>query len=122
MNVALWIVASILALANLFSGGTKLSQPKDQLAQRGMAFVEDFTATQVKLIGLAEVLGALGLILPQATGIAPVLTPIAAVGIVIIQAGAIVVHLRRNEAKVVPANAVLLLTALFVAVGRFVTG
>ena len=72
MNIALWVVASFLALAFLFAGSSKLAQPKDALAKRGMAYVEDFSGTTVKLIGLAEVLGALGLILPQATGIAPV--------------------------------------------------
>jgi uncharacterized membrane protein len=122
VSIALWIVSGILALAFLFAGGTKLSQPKDQLAQRGMTYVEDLSANQVKLIGLAEVLGALGLILPRATGIAEVLTPLAAVGLAIIQAGAIVVHVRRKEPKVVPANIFLLALALFVAVGRFVAG
>ena len=122
MSIALWIVSGILAAAFLFAGGSKLSQPKDKLAQRGMAFVEDFTATQIRLIGLAEVLGALGLILPRATGIAEVLTPIAAVGLAIVQAGAIVVHRRRKEPKALPANIFLLTLSLFVAIGRFIVG
>ena len=66
-----------------------------------------------------EILGAIGLILPWLTGIAPVLTPLAAIGLVIVQALAIVVHLRRNEAKVIPVNLILLLLALFVAIVRF---
>ena len=67
-------------------------------------------------------LGAIGLILPQATGIAPILTPIAALGLVAVQVGAITVHVRRKETKVLPVNIVLLLLALFVAIGRFAIG
>ncbi len=122
MNVVLWIVSSFLALAFLFAGGSKLAQSKDLLAKRGMAYVEDFSGTTVKLIGVAEVLGALGLILPEATDIAPVLTPAAAFGLAIVQAGAVVVHLRRKENKVIPANIFLAALALFVGVGRLVAG
>lgn len=119
MNLALWIVSSIAAVLFLAAGATKLAQPKEALAQRGMAYVEDFTSTQVKLIGAAEVLGAIGLILPHATGIAAVLTPLAAVGLALLMVGAIVTHLRRNERQVIAANLVLLALALLVAVGRF---
>jgi hypothetical protein len=119
VNVALWIVQALLALAFLFAGGSKLAQPREALAQRGMAYVEDFTPTQVKLLGLAEVLGAVGLILPFATGVLPVLTPIAAVGLALQMAGAIAVHVRRKEPQPIGANAVLLALAVFVAVGRF---
>jgi hypothetical protein len=120
VNVALWIVQILLAFAFLFAGGAKLAQPREALAQRGMAYVEDFTATQVKLIGALEVLGALGVILPFATGIAPVLTPIAAVGLALQMVGAIVVHVRRGESAPIAANAVLCALAVFVAVGRFI--
>ena len=68
------------------------------------------------------VLGAIGLIVPEATGIAPILTPIAALGLVAIQVGAIITHVRRKEAQVLPVNIVLLLMALFVAIGRFTIG
>ena len=120
MSIALWVVSSILALAFLFAGASKLSQPKEALAQRGMAYVEDFSATQVKLIGAAEVLGAIGLILPWATGIAPVLTLIAAVGLAVLMVGAMLTHRRRKEPQPIVINAILLAAAVFVAVGRFV--
>lgn len=118
MNIALWVVAGLLAAAYLVAGLLKSTQPKEKL-QANMPWVEDYSAGTVRLIGIAEVLGALGLILPQATGIAPILTPIAATGLVIIQALAIRTHVRRGERQVLPANIALLLLALFVAIGRF---
>lgn len=122
MNTALWAVQAVLALAFLFTGGNKILRSKESLAKLGMTFVEDFSAISVKLIGVAEVLGALGLILPRATGIAPVLTPIAAVGLAVIMIGAAVTHLRRKESKSVGPNALLFVLAVFVAIGRFITG
>jgi len=119
VNIVLWIVSSVLALGFLFAGISKLTQPKDALAKRGMAYVDDLTQTQVRLIGTAEVLGALGLILPQATGIAPVLTPIAALGLAALMVGAMLTHWRRNERQAIGANVVLFALAVFVAVGRF---
>jgi len=120
VNLALWIVSSLAAVLFFIAGASKIAQPTEALAQRGMAYVEDFTATQVKLIGTAEVLGAIGLILPHATGIAPVLTPLAAVGLALLMVGAMITHLRRNERPVIAANLVLFALVLFVAVGRFV--
>lgn len=118
MNIFLWIVASLLALAFLGAGVMKLSQPREKLAA-SMGWVNDFSAPMVKAIGALEVLGALGLILPAATGIAPILTPLAAVGLALVMAGAIVTHLRRGEAKTIAVNVVLLLLAAIVAWGRF---
>jgi hypothetical protein len=119
VNIALWAVSSILALAFLVAGGSKLALAKEKLATQGMAYVEDFSATQVKLIGTAEVLGAIGLIVPWATGIAPVLTPIAAVGLAALMVGAMLTHRRRKESQPLAVNAILLAGAAFVAVGRF---
>lgn len=105
MLIALWIVNGLLALAFLFAGVTKLVRPHDALLKTpGMTWVEDFSGPNVKLIGAAEALGALGLILPLATGIAPVLAPIAAVGLLIVMVGAVVTHLRRKEAFVPPLS------------------
>jgi uncharacterized membrane protein len=123
MNIALWIIAGLLAAAYLIAGLTKLTKSKADLEKNAnMGWTQDFSQSAIRGIGAAEVLGAIGLILPQATGIAPILTPIAAVGLVLLQVGAIVVHVRRQEAKVLPVNIVLLLLALFVAVGRFAVG
>lgn len=115
MLIAYWIVAGLLALAYLAAGGMKLLQPQQKLASSGMAWAGAFPAWSVKLIGLLEVLGAIGLILPPLTAIAPVLAPVAAVGLVLVQVGAIVTHLARGEAKVLAANIVLLLLAVAAA-------
>jgi hypothetical protein len=117
MIIAVWVVSGLLAVAYLGAGGMKLVTPKEKLGAN-MAWVEDFSAPIVKLIGAAEILGALGLVLPVLLGIAPVLTPIAAAGLVLVQVAAIIVHMRRGERMILP-NVVLLLLALFVALARF---
>lgn len=71
MNIALWIVASVLALAFLAAGLMKISQPQEKLAASGMAWTEGFNSGAVKAIGLAEVLGALGLVLPPPSPVSP---------------------------------------------------
>jgi uncharacterized membrane protein YphA (DoxX/SURF4 family) len=118
MNVFLWILQVLLAAAFLGAGSMKVAQPKEKLQPR-MAYVEDFSDGAIKRLGGAEILGALGLILPWATGIAKVLTPLAAVGLAIVMIGGIVVHLRRNERNQIGVPGVLLILALIVAIGRF---
>ena len=120
MNIALWIVAVLLALVFVMAGFMKISQPKETLKEKGMGFVEDISAGQVRLIGILEILGAAGLILPALTGILPILTPLAAVGLALTMVGAALIHLRRGEYPNIVGNLVLLGLALFVAYGRFV--
>ncbi|MEA4944604.1 MAG: DoxX family protein [Propionicimonas sp.] len=115
MTIAYWIVAGLLALAYLAAGGMKLAQPQHKLAASGMAWAGDFPAWSVKVIGLLEVLGAIGVILPPLTGIAPVLAPVAAIGLALVQVGAAITHLVRGEAKALPANIVLLALAVAAA-------
>ncbi|HMQ36876.1 MAG TPA: DoxX family protein [Micropruina sp.] len=117
MNITLWIVAGLLALAFLGAGAMKVARSKEQLAASGLSWTEDFSAPMVKAIGALEILGALGLVLPAVTGILPVLVPLAALGLTATMAGAVIVHLRRRETFIPPA--VLLVLAAFVAVGRF---
>jgi hypothetical protein len=120
VNVVLWIVAGLLAALYVVAGGVKLATPKAKLLENpNMGWTADFSEAAVKAIGAVEVLGALGVILPRALDIAPVLTPLAATGLAIVQLGAIVVHARRKETKALPMNVVLLVLAAFVAVGRF---
>ncbi|MFI9384319.1 DoxX family protein [Kutzneria sp. NPDC052558] len=120
MNIALWVVQALLALVYLGAGGMKVARPREQLVATGrFDWMKDTSDAGVKAVGAVEVLGALGLILPELTGIAPILTPIAAVGLVVVQVGAIRVHLTRGERQPLPANVILLLLAAFVAVGRF---
>lgn len=102
MLAALWIINGLLALLFLAAGALKTVRPKEALASAGMPWVEDFGPRMVNLIGLAEVLAAIGLVLPLLLGIAPVLTPLAALGLVIVMIGAAVVHLRRSENASVP--------------------
>lgn len=119
MDVLLWIVAALLAVAFLGAGSAKLLKSKHALQDGGMAWVEDFSQPVVRGIGVAEVSGALGLVLPALTGIAPALVPIAATGLALLMAGAVLTHLRRREfLGALPATVLTLLSA-FVAWGRF---
>ena len=118
MGIALWVIQGLLAVAFLGAGASKLSQPKEKLL-KNMAWVEDFSQPNVRLIGTAEVLGAIGVVLPALTGIVPWLTPLAALGLVLLMVGAALTHLRRKEYGNIAINAVLLVLAAFVAYGRF---
>jgi uncharacterized membrane protein YphA (DoxX/SURF4 family) len=118
MNTFVWILQIILAVGFLMAGAMKLTQPRAKLAPQ-MAWVEDFSDSQVKRIGLVESAAALGLILPAATDVAPVLTPLAAGGLVIVMISAAVTHVRRHEAQFLPVNATLLILASIVAWARF---
>lgn len=111
MLIAYWIVAGLTALVFLAAGTMKALRPKDTLAESGMTYVEDFTSGQIKLIGLTEFLGGLGLILPMALDIVPLLSPIAGIGLGIIMIGAITVHIRRKEQYTPSAVLLLLATA-----------
>jgi uncharacterized membrane protein YphA (DoxX/SURF4 family) len=120
MNVFLWIVAGVLAAFFLAAGLTKLSQSKAKLGENPqMGWTKDYSAGAIKAIAGAEVLGALGLILPGAFDIAPILVPLAATGLVIIMAGAIITHGRRKEYQPIAINTVVLVLALIVAIFRF---
>jgi len=118
MSTGLWIAQILLALAFGVAGTLKLSQPRAKLAEN-MGWVEDYSAGFVKFVGAVEVLGALGLILPGLTGIAPILTPLAATGLALEQVGAAIVHVRRREPRFIIGNFVLASVAAFVAWGRF---
>jgi len=117
MNIALWIVSGLLALGFVAAGGMKLATPKKRLFDKGMTYVEDFTAAQVKMIGALEVLGAIGLIVPAFVDGMHWLVPAAATGLLLVMIGAVTTHLRRKELSVAPLALGLL--AAFVAVGRF---
>ena len=117
MDVVSWILQVVLALAFLAAGGMKLVRPRPALVGSGMGYAEDFSDSALKGIGAVEVLGALGLVLPWLLGIAPILTPLAALGLALVMAGAVVVHVRRKEPFVPPL--VLGVLSLVVAVLRF---
>jgi hypothetical protein len=119
VNIALWIIAGLLAVGMLASGVMKLIQPMERLTASGMGWVEDFNAGAVKAIGILEVLAAIGLVVPAALGIAPVLVPVTAVGVALLMVGAVIVHIRRHEYQASLVPLALLALAVFVAWGRF---
>ena len=120
VNLALWVIAGVLAFAFAASGTMKLVQSKDKLvASPTGGWAADWRPASIKLGGVAEILGAIGLILPAALHVAPILVPLAAVGLILVMIGAAVVHSRRHELPNVAINVVLLLLAAFVAWGRF---
>lgn len=118
MNIALWIVQIVLALAFAAAGAMKLSQPREKLRAQ-MAWVDDVSDSTLKLIGGAELLGAIGLILPAALGILEFLTPTAAAALAVVMVLAARTHMRRSEASLIVVNVVLFALAAFVAFERF---
>jgi hypothetical protein len=120
MNLALWIIAGLLAAVFLLAGSTKLFMSREKLAKApGGGWVLDFSAGFVKALGAVEILGAVGLVLPALLGIAPVLVPLAAVGLATIMVGAAIVTYRRHESIHVLVDVTYLAMAAFVAFGRF---
>jgi uncharacterized membrane protein YphA (DoxX/SURF4 family) len=119
MNLALWIAAIVLAAVFAGSGLMKQFVPKEKLVTSGQGWAEDFSPTNIRLIGFVEILGAIGVVLPAVVHIAPILVPLAATGLVLVMLGAATVHARRKEAMNIAVNLVLIALAVFVAWGRF---
>ena len=118
MNTALWIVQCFLALVFITAGTSKTITPKEKLLKQ-LPWVKDYSLGTVKFIGISEFLGGIGLVVPWMTDIARFLTPVSAIGICVIMALALATeHLKKNEYMEVAFNAVLLLLAAFVAIGR----
>jgi uncharacterized membrane protein YphA (DoxX/SURF4 family) len=118
VNIALWIVAGVLAAMFLLAGVMKVATPKEKLVTI-MEWARPWSRPQVQALGVVEALGAIGLIAPRALNIAPVLTPLAAVGIAVIMTGATIVHTRMKDYKGLGMPVVLLILAVVVAAGRF---
>lgn len=118
MNIALWIAAGLLSAMFLMAGINKVTKSKEDLAKM-LPWTADYSLGFTRFIGAAEVLGALGLILPGIFKIAGILTPIAAVGLALIMLFAAIFHAKRKETGAIGMNVALLLIAAFVAWGRF---
>ena len=118
MNLLLWVAQVLLACAFGMAGVMKSTQPVEALVQGGMAWAGQVPPTLVRFIGISELLGAIGLILPAATKIKPSLTPLAALGLLTIMILAMAFHLSRGEIQVTPINIALGGLAAFVAWGR----
>ncbi|WP_199433384.1 DoxX family protein [Qaidamihabitans albus] len=119
MNVALWICQGILATFCAISGSTKSTMSKERMLATGQTGVREFPLPVIRIVAAAELLAVPGLVLPWWTGIAPVLTPLAASGFGIVMIGAAVAHSRLREPVAVSVNIALLALCLFVAIGRF---
>lgn len=118
MNVALWVVQVLLAVMFGMAGIMKTFQAAR--AKEQLPWAKNRSDSFVRFVGISELLGALGLILPLVTGILPWLTILAAIGLVLIQVLAIFTeHLPKKEYSVIPINIVLLALAAFVAIGRW---
>ena len=118
LHLTLWIAQVILAAMFLMSGFMKLSQPIDQLSKM-LPWAAQVPEALVRFIGVAEVLGAVGLILPSLLRIQPKLTPIAAVGLALVMLFAVVFHISRGETPMIGMNFILIAIAAFIAWGRF---
>jgi|SRR5215212_5288547 len=118
METVIWTAQAFLAAAFTVVGLAKLAQSKERLAGSGQAWVEDFDDWQVKGIGALELLAATGLILPAALDLLPVLTALAASGVVLLMLGAGATHLRRGERHTLAVNVALGALALFIAIER----
>lgn len=119
MVIALWIVQGLLALAFLLAGFMKGFTPLEGL-KKNMSWVSVTPAALVRFIGIAELLGALGLILPILTGIQPWLTIAAAIGLVVVMLCAAVFHAARKEYSQITPSLILLLLSAFIVVGHIV--
>ncbi len=117
LHVSLWVVQILLALSFLASGGMKATQPIEVLAQQ-MGWPGVVPEALVRFIGISQVFGALGLILPAATRIKPMLTPLAGAALAFVMLLAALFHVSRGEFAALPVNAILGGLAVFVAWGR----
>ncbi|WP_127538847.1 DoxX family protein [Paenibacillus illinoisensis] len=116
MNVTLWIVQIILAAGFIYSGWMKTVRIES--SKKTWAWVNNVPKTLVVLIGIAELLGALGLILPWALNIAPVLTPISAIALAAVALLGMLFHIQRKEYREIGVNIFFVVLALIVAMGR----
>lgn len=119
MDIAVWIVTALVALMLGGAGASKLARSKEKILENpNMGWANDFSQPAIKLIGLAEVAGALGLVLAWALSILPVLTPIAGYALAALMIGAAGVHIRRREFAGLPFVLLLVAAPLFVAIAR----
>jgi multisubunit Na+/H+ antiporter MnhG subunit len=124
MNTILWISQGVLAIMMLIPGFLKLTNSNPELIEKGkgrMDWAEDVSPSFMKIIGTLEVSAAFGLVLPLLLNIMPMLTPLAAIGVILTMLGAISLHIKRSdEIQSLVVNIFILLIAAFVAYGRFV--
>jgi uncharacterized membrane protein YphA (DoxX/SURF4 family) len=117
MNTTIWIIQSLMAVLFVFHGIAMFNPPPQ--VQESVVRKMGYSLPFLKIIGTLEVLGGLGLILPAWTRVMPILSPLAALGLVVIMIGVVVSHARQGESKQTVATSVVTLLVAFVAIGRF---
>lgn len=118
MNTTLWIIQTLLAAFFILPGFGKINNSKQKHIEDGHLKAED-SVIPVRVLGILELLGCIGIIVPWLTGIIPMLTPITAVCFCLIMLSGIVVHIKKKEYKMLPMLAVVFTLAAFVAYYRF---
>lgn len=119
MNTFLWILQVLLAITFGFSGIMKSTQAREKLVSMGQTGVTGLTYATIRFIGITEVLGAIGIVLPWTLNVLPVLTPVTAICFAVIMIPAMTIHYKRKEYTSVMLNVFLLCFSLFVAYMRF---
>jgi putative oxidoreductase len=118
LNIAFWVAQALLASMFLMTGIMKSTQPIEELG-KSMPWVNDFSVAMVRFIGVSELLGSIGLLLPALLRIKPILTPLAALGLFTIMVFAFIYHITKGEYQVLGFNLILGAIALFIAWGRY---
>lgn len=119
METVVWICQGLLSFVFLYSGIHKSVFPEEKLVKSGQTGVEGLHPFLIKFIGITEIAGAVGIVVPWVLNIYSVLTPLSAAGFCVIMMLAAPVHFRRGEYGNVVINVVLFLLSLFVAYQRF---
>ncbi|NLU84657.1 DoxX family protein [Rhodococcus sp. HNM0569] len=121
MNTALWIVTAVLAIAYAIGGATQILLPRDRYRALAASqhWVDEFSAAHIKAIGTIKFIGAVGLVLPPLVGVATVLSPLAACGLMLFMAGAATIRFMRSEWGYMVGDVLFLAAFAFVAWGRF---
>lgn len=121
MNTALWIIAGVIAAGFAIGGTTLLLLPRTKYRALGASqhWVDDFGDGHLKAVGTIKLAGATGLVLPAAVGVAPLLVPIAATGLMLFMAGAATTRFRRSEWLYLLGDTVFIAMFAFLAWGRF---
>lgn len=119
MATLLWLGQAFLAVVFGYSGVMKSTQTRPDLVAMDQTGVEHLPLPLIRFIGIAELLGVAGLLLPGLTGLLPGLTSVAALCLGLIMLPAAVIHYRRGEQKTVVLNGVILVICLLVAYGRW---
>ncbi|PXX00376.1 DoxX family protein [Mycolicibacterium moriokaense] len=119
MNIALWVLQGVLAIGFTGAGLMKVVTDMSLQESLGMGWIKNIPPPVLKALGVAEVLGAIGVVLPAVVRVAPILVPIAATCLAVVTFVAVVAHLRFHEIVGMLPAAVLFIAAVVVAWGRF---